>query len=145
MSIEISMRKETKNVPGSFVIEFAGTPFFQRFDKITDPIGDSFSAIFDVRFKGFNHHLISVASQFNTSDDVLGLARQAITNINTVHNNGHNSILTGGIFEELAYINFYEERGILSPQEVRGYRDILLSNSDKTDFVICLLFLTFPF
>jgi hypothetical protein len=130
---------EIKNIPGSFVIEFSGTPFFQRFDKIVDPLGDLLSTSYDVQFKGPLHRLTGDTSVFETSKDILAVSRRAIDNIDIIQNNGHNNLLTGGIFEEISYINYYEEIGIISSSTASAYTTVLLEHATETDLVICIL------
>lgn len=139
----IKTGKEVKNVPGSFVIEFCGTPMWQRFDKFIDPLGDLFtkSLGFNVLYKG--NGIAGISSPFyerRTSEDILTLARISIDNLIARWNSGYNLFLNGSVFEELGYIDFYRKKNILTPTEADTYTNLLLLYADRVDLAILTLF-----
>ncbi len=138
---DIRTGKEIKNKPGSFLIEVCGSPLWQRFDKIVDPFGDLLTKSFgfDVAFKGNRYNPAEEFRGFQTTNDIFNLARRTIDSVDLSYNNGHSALMTGGLFEELAYMEFYESTGVISSKEAGAYKNTLLLSSDRVDIVICLL------
>lgn len=122
---------------GAFTVEFAGTPLFQRDEKIIDVFGDflNFRGL-KARWKGYQLRL----PVNKTPDDLLTYARDTVSMLNRARGSGANSVLlNGSVFEELAFLELYRRNGALTPEQASSYTQMLLLETQKIDYIILIL------
>lgn len=137
------LQKEPLKKPGTFIIEFAGTPLWQRFDKLIDPIGDIFTQGFgfDILYKGTKpNYIMTTYGPERTSEEILNRVARTINTVKQDRFNSHNVFLNSSVFEELAYLNYFNLTDQLSDEKFQSATSQLLSCVGYIDFIILVLF-----